>query len=106
MRRIITTNSTVKERQAVKKAARSAGSAKSAKAAKDTKPPPELSAEVRVSGRGEFLVKAGRWRSWEARMTTRTDGLTLPGMPPGERVLRLTPVEPVPAQLLQRLTTK
>ncbi|OJH37794.1 hypothetical protein [Cystobacter ferrugineus] len=77
-----------------------------AAAAKAPEPLPELSAEVRVSGRGEFLVKAGRWRSWEARMTTRTNGLTLPGMPAGERVLSLKPVEPVPAELLQRQATK
>ncbi|MFY0573817.1 hypothetical protein ACN28S_05105 [Cystobacter fuscus] len=51
-------------------------------------------------------MKAGRWRSWEARMTTRTNGLTLPGMPAGERVLSLKPVEPVPAALLQRQATK
>lgn len=76
------------------------------KAAKAPEPPAELSAEVRVRGRGEFLVKAGRWRSWEARMTTRTNGLTLPGMPAGERVLSLKPVEPVPAALLQRQATK
>jgi hypothetical protein len=77
-----------------------------AAAAKAPAPLPALSAEVRVSGRGEFLVKAGRWRSWEARMTTRTDGLTLPGLPEGERVLSLKPVEPVPAALLQRQATK
>ncbi|WP_395845815.1 hypothetical protein [Cystobacter fuscus] len=76
------------------------------KAAKAPESPPELSAEVRVNGRGQFLVKAGRWRSWEARMTTRTDGLTLPGLPAGERVLSLKPVEPVPPELLQRQATK
>ncbi|ATB36816.1 hypothetical protein CYFUS_002231 [Cystobacter fuscus] len=77
-----------------------------AAAAKTPETLPELSAEVRVSGRGQFLVKAGRWRSWEARMTTRTEGLTLPGLPAGERVLSLKPVEPVPAELLQRQATK
>lgn len=66
----------------------------------------ELSAEVRVHGRGEFLVKAGHWRSWEVTLTTRTQGLTLPGLTPGERVLRLTPVEPVPETLLQRVAKK
>jgi len=85
----------------VKKSAR--GRSAAAKAPESL---PTFSAEVRVIGRGEFLVKAGRWRSWEATITTRTDGLTLPGMPAGERVLRLTPVEPVPAELLQRQAKK
>lgn len=58
-------------------------------------------AEMRVKGRGEFLVKAGRWRSWEATLTTRTEGTTLPGTPDGERTLRLTPLDPVPPELLQ-----
>ena len=58
-------------------------------------------AEMRVKGRGEFLVKAGRWRSWEATLTTRTEGTTLPGTADGERTLRLTPLESVPPELLQ-----
>lgn len=58
-------------------------------------------AEMRVKGRGEFLVKAGRWRSWEATLTTRTEGTTLPGMAEGERTLRLTPLDSVPPELLQ-----
>ncbi|WP_375771599.1 hypothetical protein NR798_12105 [Archangium gephyra] len=58
-------------------------------------------AEMRVKGRGEFLVKAGRWRSWEATLTTRTEGTTLPGTADGERTLRLTPLDSVPAELLQ-----
>ena|GEM_PF-1089755 len=65
------------------------------------------SAEVRVKGRGEFLVKAGHWRSWEATLTTSTTGgLTLPDMAAGERTVRLSPVEPVPPELLQRLAKK
>ncbi|ATB31626.1 hypothetical protein [Melittangium boletus] len=65
------------------------------------------SAEVRVKGRGEFLVKAGHWRSWEATLaTSTTGGLTLPGAAAGERTVRLTPVEPVPPELLQRLAKK
>jgi hypothetical protein len=59
------------------------------------------SAEVRVTGRGEFLVKAGRWRSWEGTLTTRVEGATLPGTATGERKLRLTPLESVPPELLQ-----
>ena len=58
-------------------------------------------AEMRVKGRGEFLVKAGRWRSWEATLTTRTEGTTLPGTADGERTLRLTPLDSVPPELLQ-----
>jgi hypothetical protein len=57
-------------------------------------------AEMRVKGRGEFLVKAGRWRSWEATLTTRTEGTTLPGTADGERTLRLTPLDSVPPELL------
>ncbi|QRN95107.1 hypothetical protein JRI60_39440 [Archangium violaceum] len=59
------------------------------------------SAEVRMTGRGEFLVKAGRWRSWEGTLTTHVEGTTLPGTANGERTLRLTPVDPVPPELLQ-----
>ncbi|WNG55618.1 hypothetical protein F0U59_13200 [Archangium gephyra] len=62
---------------------------------------PSVVAEMRVKGRGEFLVKAGRWRSWEATLTTRTEGTTLPGTSNGERTLRLTPLDPVPPELLQ-----
>lgn len=58
------------------------------------------SADVQVKGRGEFLVKAGHWRSWQATLTTRTTGATLPGTLAGERTLSLTPLEPVPAELL------
>lgn len=63
-------------------------------------------AEIRVKGRGEFLVKAGRWRSWEATLTTRTEGTTLPGTTDGERTLRLTPLDPVPPELLQPQAAK
>ncbi|OJT18440.1 hypothetical protein BO221_40980 [Archangium sp. Cb G35] len=62
---------------------------------------PSVVAEMRVKGRGEFLVKAGRWRSWEATLTTRTEGTTVPGTSNGERTLRLTPLDPVPPELLQ-----
>ncbi|QRK08764.1 hypothetical protein JQX13_00845 [Archangium violaceum] len=61
----------------------------------------DASAEVRVKGRGEFLVKAGRWRSWEATLTTSTEGTTVPGLANGERVMRLTPLDSVPQELLQ-----
>jgi len=85
--------------------------AAAAKAAKGLKRRPPLgqpaSAEVQVKGRGEFLVKAGHWRTWQATLTTRTTGgLTLPEAAVGERTVRLTPVEPVPPELLRRLATK
>jgi hypothetical protein len=60
------------------------------------------SAQVRVKGRGEFLVKAGRWRSWEGTLTTNTEGELPAGVAnAGERTLRLTPLESVPPELLQ-----
>lgn len=62
---------------------------------------PAAFAEMRVKGRGEFLVKAGRWRTWEATLTTRTEGTALPGQANGERQLRLTPLDSVPPELLQ-----
>jgi hypothetical protein len=62
---------------------------------------PSASTEMRVKGRGEFLVKAGRWRSWEATITTHTEGSPLPGQTEGERELRLTPLDSVPPELLQ-----
>jgi hypothetical protein len=65
-----------------------------------------MSAEVRVKGRGEFLVKAGHWRSFEATLTTRAEGTPMQALTQGERTVRLTPVEPVPEELLKRLATK
>lgn len=62
---------------------------------------PVAFAEMRVKGRGEFLVKAGRWRSWEATLTTSSEGTALPGQANGERQLRLTPLDSVPPELLQ-----
>lgn len=64
------------------------------------------SAEVRMKGHGEFLVKAGRWRSWQATLTTHITGAAIPGTTPGERTLSLTPVEPVPPELLPAPTKK
>jgi hypothetical protein len=78
------------------------------KKGKDAKPADEaeapsdgtVSSELRVKARGEFLVKAGRWRSWEGTLTTRSGG-NLPGASNGERKLRLTPLDAVPPELLQ-----
>jgi len=73
--------------------------------------PQSVTTEVRVQGRGEFLVKAGRWRSWEGTLTTSSTGM-LPapkgskgpafGADDGESKLRLTPLEKVPPELLAR----
>ncbi|MCY1075422.1 hypothetical protein [Archangium lansingense] len=63
-------------------------------------------AEIRVKGRGEFLVKAGRWRSWEATFTTNIEGTTVPGLADGERTLRLTPLDSVPPELLPQAQAK
>ncbi len=79
------------------------------KKGKDAKPAAEaeassdaaaVSSEVRVKARGEFLVKAGRWRSWEGTLTTQSEG-GLPAANNGERKLRLTPLDAVPPELLQ-----
>ena len=64
------------------------------------------SAQVRVKGKGEYLVKAGRWRTWEATITTTTEGAALPGVVAGERTLRLTPVDPVPPEHLPQASKK
>ena len=50
-------------------------------------------------GRGEFLVKAGRWRSWEGTLSTVTKGPFPPEalqVPPGNLALRLTALESAP----------
>jgi hypothetical protein len=84
--------------------------------ARNTKPPTPVSTEVRVKGKGEFLVKAGRWRSWKGTFTTHNEG----SLPPvtkdkkgpkftaedSERTLRLTPLETVPPELLVATETK
>ncbi|NMO23424.1 hypothetical protein, partial [Pyxidicoccus fallax] len=60
----------------------------------------DISAEVKISGRGEFLVKAGRWRSWEGTLSTVTKG-AFPGkalqVPPGTLKLGLSALESPPA---------
>ncbi|HLL00222.1 MAG TPA: hypothetical protein VK539_06520 [Myxococcaceae bacterium] len=68
--------------------------------------PAEISAEVSFTGRGEFLVKAGRWRSWEGTLTSKTEGYTpktpdkaLAQAPSGTFKVRLTPLDSVPARL-------
>lgn len=56
----------------------------------------EAGAEVRITGRGEFLVNAGRWRSWEGTLSSSTKGFpsTVVQVPPGSLKLSLTALEP------------
>ncbi|MBN1204426.1 MAG: hypothetical protein JXB05_05835 [Myxococcaceae bacterium] len=68
----------------------------------------EFTAAVTFTGRGEFLVKAGRWRSWTGTLTTKTEGYkpaspdkAVALMPAGTLKLRLTALEAVPAWLEQ-----
>ncbi|ATB46062.1 hypothetical protein [Corallococcus macrosporus] len=66
------------------------------------KPSPETSAsaEVTITGRGEFLVKAGRWRSWEGTITSVTKGgfpTAALQVPTGTMKLRLSAAEAAPA---------
>ncbi|MCY1043796.1 hypothetical protein OV208_20925 [Corallococcus sp. bb12-1] len=59
----------------------------------------ELSATVKITGRGEFLVKAGQWRSWEGTLATSMKGpaQSAVGLPPGTYQARLAPVSATPA---------
>ncbi|RKH57951.1 hypothetical protein D7X96_37650, partial [Corallococcus interemptor] len=54
----------------------------------------ELGATVKVTGKGEFLVKAGQWRSWEGTLSTSLNGPAKPAvnLPAGTYQARLTPV--------------
>ena len=59
----------------------------------------DVSAEVKITGRGEFLVKAGRWRSWEGTLSSVTRG-PFPAnalqVPPGTLKLTLSARESAP----------
>ncbi|EAU69581.1 hypothetical protein STIAU_2016 [Stigmatella aurantiaca DW4/3-1] len=68
--------------------------------------PRDVSTTVTVTGRGEFLVKAGRWRAWKGAISAKTEGYTpkspastVAQLPEGKYALRLTPLEGVPAEL-------
>lgn len=68
--------------------------------------PRDVSTTVTVTGRGEFLVKAGRWRSWQGSLSAKTEGYTPKSpthataqVPEGTYALRLTPLDAVPAGL-------
>lgn len=67
----------------------------------------EILSEVTFKGTGQFLVKAGRWRSWQGTLSSRTQGYTpAPGkspaqVPPGTLKLQLTAMDSVPAELQQ-----
>jgi hypothetical protein len=71
------------------------------------KVPAEIISEVTFRGTGQFLVKAGRWRSWQGTLSSRTQGYTpSPGksptqVPPGTLRLQLTAMDTVPAELQQ-----
>lgn len=54
----------------------------------------ELGATVKVTGKGEFLVKAGQWRSWEGTLSTALNGPAQPAvnLPAGTYQARITPV--------------
>jgi hypothetical protein len=70
------------------------------------KAPSEITAEVSFTGRGEFLVKEGRWRSWQGTLTSKTEGYTpkspdkaLAQVPTGTFKVQLTALDSVPAEL-------
>jgi hypothetical protein len=85
------------------------GQGRRAARVKGQQTPQSVTTEVRVQGRGEFLLKAGRWRSWEGTLTTSSTG-TLPapkgskapalGANDGQSKLTLTPLATVPPELL------
>lgn len=69
----------------------------------------DASAEVRIVGRGEFLVKAGKWRSWEGSITSSTRGIfpaTALQVPPGTVKLKLTALESAPPPAAPQPTAK
>lgn len=73
----------------------------------EPKAPTVVTSEVTFKGSGQFLVKAGRWRSWQGTLTSKTEGYTpAPGkslaqVPPGTLKLELTALDSVPAELQQ-----
>ena len=85
------------------------GKTKGKAKATEKKPTPTertVSAQVTFTGKGEFLVKAGQWRSWEGTLTSSTEGYTAPSpdkvatqVPPGALKLKLTALDSVPAEL-------
>ena len=65
-----------------------------------------VSVEVTFTGHGDFLVNAGRWRSWEGTLSTKTEGYTPAAadkspaqVPPGTLKLKLTALDSVPSEL-------
>jgi hypothetical protein len=53
--------------------------------------------EMFFVGQGEFLVEQGRWRQLAGRLTTRATGVIKTD---SEQQLTLTPLDPIPAQVL------
>jgi hypothetical protein len=92
-----------------KSKSKSKGKKKEAPAPAETQPKSatEIVSEVTFKGTGQFLVKAGRWRSWQGTLTSRTQGYTpTPGksptlVPPGTLKLQFTAMDSVPAELQQ-----
>ncbi|MFP2928989.1 hypothetical protein ACLESO_28080 [Pyxidicoccus sp. 3LG] len=82
------------------RAAEEAEAAMREAAEKGASPLVDISAEVKITGRGEFLVKAGRWRSWEGTLSAVTKG-PLPSttlqVPAGNFKLRLSELQSAPA---------
>ncbi|MDY7229119.1 hypothetical protein [Hyalangium rubrum] len=75
--------------------------------------PREVTATVTIKGRGDFLVKAGRWRSWQGTLTAKQEGYTpktpnesLVKVPTGTFKLQLTALDSVPAELQQPAAKK
>ncbi|MCK8502364.1 hypothetical protein [Myxococcus fulvus] len=62
-------------------------------------PTTDASAEVRITGKGEFLVKAGRWRTWAGTIASSSRGpfpTNALQVPPGTVKLTLTARESAP----------
>jgi hypothetical protein len=76
------------------------------KPAEPTKGGGEFTTAVTFTGRGEFLVKQGRWRSWTGTLSAKTEGYkpaspekAVALVPAGTLKLRLTALDAVPGWL-------
>ncbi|MBU8894239.1 hypothetical protein KRR26_01410 [Corallococcus sp. M34] len=59
----------------------------------------DVAVDVKVTARGEFLVKAGHWRTWEGTFATVTKGPARAAaqLPAGTQKVRLTALDAAPA---------
>ncbi|MBJ6760889.1 hypothetical protein JGU66_08945 [Myxococcaceae bacterium JPH2] len=59
----------------------------------------DVAVDVKVTARGEFLVKAGHWRTWEGTFTTVTKGPSRAAvqLPAGTQKVRLSAMDAAPA---------